>query len=80
MLKMTEERSGSRVCARNPEFGFFDLGGAASCKYGFQSVLRLCRWLGFEPRRLRQEIADTVANPDEAESELRFLAAVLARK
>jgi DNA-directed RNA polymerase specialized sigma24 family protein len=28
----------------------------------------------------RQEIADTVANPDEVESELRFLAAVLARK
>jgi DNA-directed RNA polymerase specialized sigma24 family protein len=28
----------------------------------------------------RQEIADTVADPDEAESELRFLAAVLTRK
>ncbi|HET6216784.1 MAG TPA: hypothetical protein VFE27_07160 [Acidobacteriaceae bacterium] len=28
----------------------------------------------------RQEIADTVADPAEVESELRFLAAVLARK
>jgi DNA-directed RNA polymerase specialized sigma24 family protein len=28
----------------------------------------------------RQEIADTVADPEEVESELRFLAAALARK
>jgi hypothetical protein len=39
------------------------------------------RWLRKRYRELfRQEIADTVADPAEVESELRFLAAVLTKK
>jgi hypothetical protein len=56
-----------------------------SCSTSEAKMIRIANPVGFLVQKryrelFRQEIADTVADPAEVESELRFLADVLSRK